>query len=92
MYFRVGVFLRGSTVEPLNKGHVGTRLYREVSFIWKLKCTGIIGIRTSTFMERCPLSLSEDPLYFCGFVVDRQTMTFLPMTTLLLLWYICQYH
>ena len=31
-------------VEPLNKGHVGTRsfvLYREVSFIRRLKCTGI---------------------------------------------------
>ena len=34
------------TVEPPNKGHVGTRsfvLYREVSFIRRLKCTGIIG-------------------------------------------------
>ena len=32
------------TVEPLNKGHFGTRnfiLYREVSFIWRLECTGI---------------------------------------------------
>ena len=32
------------TVEPPNKGHVGTRsfvLYREVSFIRRLKCTGI---------------------------------------------------
>ena len=38
------------TVEPLNKGHIGTRsfvLYREVSFIQRLKCTGTIGIRTS---------------------------------------------
>ena len=42
-----------TTVEPLNKGHVGTRsfvLYREVSFIRRLKCTGIIGIGTSKFV------------------------------------------
>ena len=41
------------TVEPPNKGHVGTRsfvLYREVSFIQRLKCTGIIGIRMSRFV------------------------------------------
>ena len=40
-------------MEPLNKGHVGTRsfvLYREVSFIRRLKCTGIIGIGTSRFV------------------------------------------
>ena len=40
-------------VESLNKGHVGTRssvLYREVSFIRRLKCTGIIGIGTSKFV------------------------------------------
>ena len=42
-----------TTVEPPNKGHVGTRsfvLYREVSFIRRLKCTGIIGIGTSIFV------------------------------------------
>ena len=35
---------------------IGTRfvLYREVSFIRKLKCTGIIGVELS-FIERCPL-------------------------------------
>ena len=41
------------TVEPLNKGHIGTRsfvLYKEVSFIQRLKCTGIIGIGTSRFI------------------------------------------
>ena len=41
------------TVEPPNKGHVGTRnfvLYREVSFIRRLKCSGIIGIGTSRFV------------------------------------------
>ena len=41
------------TVEPLNKGHVGTRsfvLCREVSFIRRLKCIGIIGIGTSRFV------------------------------------------
>ena len=41
------------TVEPPNKGHVGTRrfvLYRGVSFIRRLKCTGIIGIGTSRFV------------------------------------------
>ena len=40
-------------MEPLNKGHVGTRsfvLYREVYFIRKLKYTGIIGIGTSRFV------------------------------------------
>ena len=41
------------TVEPPKKGHIGTRsfvLYREVSFIRRLKCTGIIGIGTSRFV------------------------------------------
>ena len=40
-------------MEPPNKGHVWTRsfvLYREVSFILRLKCTGIIGIGTSRFV------------------------------------------
>ena len=40
-------------MEPPNRGHVGTRsfvLYREVSFIQRLKCTGIIGIGTSVFV------------------------------------------
>ena len=43
------------TVEPLNKGHVGTRnfvLYREVSFIRRLKCNGIIRIWGE---QICPL-------------------------------------
>ena len=56
------------TVEPPNKGCVGKRgfvHYREVPFIWMLKCNGIIGIGLS-FIERfsfseCPLS--EVPLY-----------------------------
>ena len=58
------------TVEPPNKEHVGTRsfvFYREVSFIRRLKCTGIIGIGTSRFVLYrevfyldCPLS--EVPL------------------------------
>ena len=37
-------FVNSATVEPPNKGHVGTRgffLYREVSFIRRLKCTAI---------------------------------------------------
>ena len=55
------------TVEPPNKGHVGTRSfgdYREIPFIWRLrleyspyldlKCNGIIGIGLS-FIERCSL-------------------------------------
>ena len=40
-------------MEPLNKGYVGTRsfvLYREVFFIRRLKCTGIIGIGMSRFV------------------------------------------
>ena len=40
-------------MELQNKGHVGTRsfvLYREVSFIRRLKCTGIIGIWMSRFV------------------------------------------
>ena len=51
------IFLRNfqysSTVEPPNKGYVGTRsfvVYREVSFIRRLKCTGIVGIETSRFV------------------------------------------
>ena len=55
------------TVEPLNKGHVGTRsfvLYREVSFIQRLKCTGMqwnlrikdtLGQGVLSFIERFPL-------------------------------------
>ena len=48
------------TVEPPNKGHVGTRsfiLYREVSYIRRLKCTGIIKIGRVdlSFKERCSL-------------------------------------
>ena len=45
------------TVEPLNKGHVGMRSFvhhREVPFIWRLKCNGIIGIGLS-FIERFSL-------------------------------------
>ena len=41
------------TVEPPNKGHIGTRsfvLYREVSVIRRLKCTSIIGIGTNRFV------------------------------------------
>ena len=38
------------TVQPSNKGHVRTSLYREVSFIRRLKCTGITGIGTSRFV------------------------------------------
>ena len=32
-------------------------LYREVSFIWRLKCTGIIGLGrvVLSFIERCTL-------------------------------------
>ena len=57
-------------VEPPNKGHIGTRsfvLYREVSFIRRLKCTGIIGIGQVdlSFIERCSeCPLSEVPLYY----------------------------
>ena len=39
-----------STLEPLNRGHVGTKsfvLYKELFFIWRLKCTGIV---TSNFV------------------------------------------
>ena len=46
------------TVEPPNKGHAQTRslvLYREVFFIWNLKCSDVIKIGTSNFIERCPL-------------------------------------
>ena len=45
------------TVEPPSKGHVRTRSfvhYREIPFIWRLKCNGIIGIGLS-FIERCSL-------------------------------------
>ena len=42
-----------NTVELPNERHVGTRsfvLYREVFFIRRVKCTGIIGIGTSRFV------------------------------------------
>ena len=54
------------TVEPLNKGHVGTRsfvLYREVSFIRRLKCTGTIGIGTSRFVLYREVSFIRSVLY-----------------------------
>ena len=60
------------TVEPPNKGHIGTKsfvLYRGVSFIRRLKCTGMIEVGTSRFVLyrevffiRSVL-LSEVPLY-----------------------------
>ena len=55
------------TVEPLNKGHVGTRmfvLYRGVSFIWRLKCTGIIGIGISSFVLYREVSFIRSVLYW----------------------------
>ena len=54
------------TVEPMNKGHVGVRssvLYREVSFIRRLKCTGIIGNGTSTFVLYREVSFIRSVLY-----------------------------
>ena len=42
------------TVEPPNKGPIGTKcfvLYREVSFIRRLKCTGIIGTGMILYRE-----------------------------------------
>ena len=45
-------FTLRNTVEPPNKGHIGTRSfvhYREVSFFQRLKCTGII-VGTSRFV------------------------------------------
>ena len=53
-------------MEPLNKGHVGTRsfvLYREVSFIRRLKCTGIIGIGTSRFVLYREVFFIQSVLY-----------------------------
>ena len=55
-----------ATVEPPNKGHVGTRsfvLYREVSFIRRLKCTGIIGIGTSRLILYREVSFIRSVLY-----------------------------
>ena len=54
------------TVEPPNKGHIGTRsfvLYIKVSFIWRLKCTGIIGIGTSRFVLYREVSFIWSVLY-----------------------------
>ena len=53
-------------MEPLNEGHVGTRsfvLYREVSFICRLKCTGIIGMWTSRFVLYREVSFIRSVLY-----------------------------
>ena len=63
------------TVEPPNKGHVGTRsfvLYREVSFIRMLKCTGIIGI------GRVDLSFIERSSLFGVSFIGRSTVQDLP--------------
>ena len=59
-------------VKPLNIGHAGTKsfvLYREMFFIWRLKCTGQIGIGMGSFVFYRKLSyiylerpLSEVPL------------------------------
>ena len=54
-------------MEPLIKGHVGTRsfvLYSEVSFIWRLKCTGIIGMWTSRFVLFREVSFIQSVLYW----------------------------
>ena len=54
------------TVEPPNKGHVGTKsfvLYREVSFIWRLKYTGIIGIGISRFVLYREVFFIQSVLY-----------------------------
>ena len=56
--------LKNSLSQP--KGHVGTRsfvLYREVSFIRRLKCTGIIGIGTSRFVLYREVSFIRSVLY-----------------------------
>ena len=55
-----------NTAEPPNKGHVGTRsfvLYREVSFIQRLKCTVILGIGTSRFVLYREVSFIRSVLY-----------------------------
>ena len=53
------------TVEPLNKRHVRTRSLslREFSFIWRLKCTGIIRIRMSRFVLYREISFIRSILY-----------------------------
>ena len=54
------------TVEPPNKGHIGTRgfvFYREVSFIWRLKYTSIIGIGTSGFVLYREVFFIQNVLY-----------------------------
>ena len=40
-------------VEPVNKGHIGTRgfVHGVVSIIRRLKCTGIIGLGVSLYRE-----------------------------------------
>ena len=53
MYIPAKIELMQYTVKPLNKGNVGTRIFvlnREVSYNWRLKCTGIIGIGTRIFV------------------------------------------
>ena len=54
------------TVEPPNKGHIGTRSFvlqkRCFSFIQRLKCTGII--RTSRFVLYRELSFIRSVLYW----------------------------
>ena len=53
-------------MEPPNKGHIGTRcfvLYKEVSFIRRLKCTGIIKIGTSKFAHYREVSFIRSVLY-----------------------------
>ena len=55
------------TVKPPNKGHIGTRsfvLYREVSFIRRLKCTGVIGIGTSRFVLYREVLFIQSGLYW----------------------------
>ena len=53
-------------MEPLSKGHIGTRsfvLYREVSFIRRLKCTCIIGIGMSKFVLYREVFFIQSVLY-----------------------------
>ena len=53
-------------MEPPNYGHVRTRslvLYKEVSFIQRVKCTGIIRIGTSRFVLYREVSFIRSVLY-----------------------------
>ena len=86
------------TVEPPNKGHFGTRsfvLYREVSFIQRLKCTGIIGIGTSRFVLYREVFFIRSVLYqrfHCTYYAHAHVFCLIRGVCVCFVCFVCVFH